>query len=145
MKENEVFGKRGDVMVTTKKIKNSSLYENMIKTEKKAYEAQDELLAAIKKWFSKVISEESADFTKIILGHGGYIQIRTVEELNENVITNFKMDFDFELTWIKVEKMTDFRNVETISVDIYEYGFIPRNIKELLGDNQVELGQDVID
>ena len=132
-------------MVTTKKIKNSSLYENMIKTEKKAYEAQDELLAAIKKWFSKVISEESADFTKIILGHGGYIQIRTVEELNENVITNFKMDFDFELTWIKVEKMTDFRNVETISVDIYEYGFIPRNIKELLGDNQVELGQDVID
>lgn len=132
-------------MVTTKKIKNSSLYENMIKTEKKAYEAQDELLAAIKKWFSKVISEESADFTKIILGHGGYIQIRTVEELNENIITNFKMDFDFELTWIKVEKMTDFRNVETISVDIYEYGFIPRNIKELLGDNQVELGQDVID
>ena len=132
-------------MVTTKKIKNSSLYENMIKTEKKAYEAQDELLAAIKKWFSKVISEESADFTKIILGHGGYIQIRTVEELNENVITNFKIDFDFELTWIKVEKMTDFRNVETISVDIYEYGFIPRNIKELLGDNQVELGQDVID
>ena len=117
----------------------------MIKTEKKAYEAQDELLAAIKKWFSKVISEESADFTKIILGHGGYIQIRTVEELNENVITNFKMDFDFELTWIKVEKMTDFRNVETISVDVYEYGFIPRNIKELLGDNQVELGQDVID
>ena len=145
MKENEVFGKRGDVMVTTKKIKNSSLYENMIKTEKKAYEAQDELLAAIKKWFSKVISEESADFTKIILGHGGYIQIRTVEELNENIITNFKMDFDFELTWIKVERMTDFRNVETISVDIYEYGFIPRNIKELLGDNQVELGQDVID
>ena len=132
-------------MVTTKKIKNSSLYENMIKTEKKAYEAQDELLAAIKKWFSKVISEESADFTKIILGHGGYIQIRTVEELNENVITNFKIDFDFELTWIKVEKVTDFRNVETISVDIYEYGFIPRNIKELLGDNQVELGQDVID
>lgn len=132
-------------MVTTKKIKNNSLYENMIKTEKKAYEAQDELLTAIKKWFSKVISEESADFTKIILGHGGYIQIRTVEELNENVITNFKMDFDFELTWIKVERMTDFRNVETISVDIYEYGFIPRNIKELLGDNQVELGQDVID
>lgn len=132
-------------MVTTKKIKNSDLYENMIKTEKKAYEAQDELLVAIKKWLSKVISEESADFTKIILGHGGYIQIRTVEELNENVITIFKMDFDFELTWIKVEKMTDFRNVETISVDVYEYGFIPRNIKELLGDNQVELGQDVID
>ena len=40
--------------------------------------------------------------------------------------------------------MTDFRNIETISVDVFEYGFIPKNIKELLGDNQVELDKDVI-
>lgn len=131
-------------MVTSKKIENKSLYENMIKTEKKAYEAQDDLLNAIKKWFSKVVSEESADFTKIILGHGGYIQIRTIEELDDDTLNDFKNEFDFSLTWIKVEKMTDFRNIETISVDVFEYGFIPKNIKELLGDNQVELDKDVI-
>lgn len=127
-------------MVTFKKnIKKEKLYEEMIKLEKEAYEAQDNLLNAIKKWFSKVISEENADYTKIILGHGGYIQIRTIEELDEQILNSFKNDFDFSLTWIKKEVMTDFRNVETISVDVYEYGFIPKNIKELLGDNQVKL------
>lgn len=129
-------------MVQTNEIDNKKLYENMIKAEKRAYETQDELLDAIKKWFSKVISEESADYTKIILGHGGYIQIRTIEELEEDDVAEFMEEFGFDETWEKVEKMTDFRNIETISVDIYEYGFIPRNIKALLGDNQVELDED---
>ena len=111
-----------------RKINNSVLYENMILTEKKAYEAQDELLNAIKQWFSKIISEKSADYTKIILGHGGYIQIRTIEEIGEEDLADFKEEFNFESTWTKVEKMTDFRNIETISVDIFEYGFIPKNI-----------------
>lgn len=132
-------------MVKNEIVKNNILYETMIKKEKEAYEAQDNLLNAIKKWFSKVISEESSDYTKIILGHGGYIQIRTIEELDEDDLANFMEEFGFDKTWEKIEKMTDFRNIETISVDIYEYGFIPRNIKELLGDNQVELGEDGID
>lgn len=129
-------------MVKNKKTDNKKLYENMILSEKKAHESQDELLDAIKKWFSRVISKESADYTKIILGYGGYIQIRTIEEIDEKILKDFQEEFDFMSVWIKKEEMTDFRNIETISVDIYEYAFMPKNVKELLGDNQVEFGED---
>ena len=131
-------------MVKNKKIDNKKLYENMILSEKKAHESQDNLLDAIKKWFSKVISKESADYTKIILGYGGYIQVRTIEKIDDEILQNFQEEFDFMPVWVKKENMTDFRNIETISVDIYEYAFIPKNVKELLGDNQVEFGEDGI-
>lgn len=129
-------------MVKNKKIDNKKLYENMILSEKKAHKSQDNLLDAIKKWFSKVISKESADYTKIILGYGGYIQVRTIEKIDDEILQNFQEEFDFMPVWVKKENMTDFRNIETISVDIYEYAFIPKNVKELLGDNQVEFGED---
>ena len=119
----------------------TQLYEDMILSEKMAYEAQDRLLDEIKKWFSKVLSEDVADYTKIILAQGGYIQIRTIEELNEEQISAFSDDFNFEMTWTREELMTDFRNVETVSAKIYEYAFIPKNIQEIMGDNQVEMGE----
>ena len=38
--------------------------------------------------------------------------------------------------------MTDFRNVEEVTVTIYEYGFIPADINKIVGDNQVDLKEE---
>lgn len=113
------------------------LYEEMVVLEKRAYMAQDYLLDRIKSWLTKVISKDIADYTKIILATGGYIQIRTIEQISENILENFAKEFNFKLSWEKKEEMTDYRNVEVVSATIYEYAFIPKNINKILGDNQV--------
>ena len=121
-------------------IPSDKLYENIIKTEKDAYAAQDLLLDSIKDWFSKILNQEESDNTKIILGHGGHIQIRTVKGLAEHEIIEFMNEFNFKRVWMKKEDMTDFRNTEVVSVTVYEYAFLPKDIKKILGDNQVDLG-----
>lgn len=120
-------------------IDKTKLYEEMIKTEKDACVAQEELLENIKQWFLKRIDKESADHTKIVLAHGGYIQIRTILELDIKIINEFKKDFNFEEVWFRDETMFDYRNVETVIAHIFEYAFIPKNINEIVGDNQVDL------
>ncbi len=122
-------------MVKNKNIEKSKLYENMVKVEKEAYDAQDLLLNTIEKWFSGLVSDD----TRIVLAHGGTIQIRTVEKIEDKIIEDFSKDFGFYLSWFKDEYMTDYRNQDPVSVRIYEYSFIPVNIKEILGDNQVSL------
>ena len=121
-------------------ISNDKLYENIIKTEKEAYGAQDLLLDSIKDWFSEIMNQEESDNTKIILAQGGYIQIRTVKGLAEQEIIEFMNEFYFKRVWMKKEDMTDFRNTEVVSVTVYEYAFLPKDIKKLLGDNQVDFG-----
>ena len=121
-------------------IPNDKLYENMIITEKKAYEAQDLMLDSIKKWLSKIMDQEASDNTKIILAQGGFIEIRTTENFDEEILDNFKKDFNFNLVWKRKENMIDFRNVESVSVEIFDYAFIPKDIKKLIGDNQVDFG-----
>lgn len=120
-------------------IDKTTLYENMVKSEKIAYQSQDRLLDEIKNWFLKVMDKETADHTKIMLAHGGYIQIRTVSKLDEETINGFCTDFNFEQTWFRDETMIDYRNIETVSAQIFEYAFIPKNINEIVGDNQVDL------
>ena len=127
-------------MVNVEQYENNKLYEEMIKSEKKAYDSQDLLLMAIKKWLSKVISEDSSDHTRIILAEGGYVKIRTVEKLSDDVISDFSNDFGFNICWFKIEEMVDYRSVASIDVKIYEYGFLPKNINEILGNNQVDFG-----
>lgn len=126
-------------MTRNKKIDKTKLYEIMVRTEKEAYEAQDNLLDTIKKWFLKVMDKDSADHTKIMLAHGGYIQIRTILKLDNDTLNGFCADFNFEQVWFRDETMVDYRNVETVSAQIFEYAFIPKNINEIVGDNQVDL------
>lgn len=126
-------------MTRNKKIDKTKLYEIMVRTEKEAYEAQDNLLDTIKKWFLKVMDKDSADHTKIMLAHGGYIQIRTILKLDNDTLNGFCADFNFEQVWFRDETMVDYRNVETVSAQIFEYAFIPKNIDEIVGDNQVDL------
>lgn len=126
-------------MTRNKKIDKTKLYEIMVRTEKEAYEAQDNLLDTIKKWFLKVMDKDSADHTKIMLAQGGYIQIRTILKLDNDTLNGFCADFNFEQVWFRDETMVDYRNVETVSAQIFEYAFIPKNIDEIVGDNQVDL------
>lgn len=123
-------------------IDKKKLYEEMVKSEKEAYVSQDRLLDEIKKWLLDRIDKKSADHTKIVLAHGGYIQIRTILELDEKIINDLKNDFNFEQVWFRDETMTDYRNVETVIARIYEYAFIPKNINEIVGDNQVDIIQE---
>lgn len=129
-------------MVQKKEVENSKLYENMVVSEKNAYIAQDDLLSALQKWFLNVMEKDVADHTKIALTHGGYIQVRTVEKLSDTILNDFMNDFYFDQTWFRDEVMVDYRNVETVSVHIYEYAFIPRNINEITGNNQVDLKEE---
>lgn len=126
-------------MVQINDIEKDKLYENMVKTEKAAYDAQDLLLNTIKKWFKRFLDDETADKTKIILSQGGLIQIRTINLIGEEIIEKFSKEFGFSHSWFKDEFMTDYRNQDPVSIRIYEYAFIPTNIQEILGDNQVSL------
>lgn len=130
-------------MVEVVNVDRKMLYEAMIVAEKNAYDCQDFLLDEIKGFFSKRIDEESADHTKIILAQGGHIQIRTILELDEDLLKDFEKEFNFTRMWFKKESLTDYRNVETVIVHIFEYAFIPKNINEILGDNQVDLEESL--
>ena len=127
-------------MVKVKKNDNNKLYEKMVKIEKSAYDAQDLLLNGVKNWISKFLSEDSSEHTRIILAEGGYVKIRTVGQLSEDILNDFKEEFNFNICWFKVEEMIDYRSVASINVTIYEYAFLPKNINEILGNNQVDFG-----
>lgn len=126
------------------KIQNSELYEKMVVSEKEALTTQEDLLNGIKDWWSKILDKEIADTTKIILAAGGYIQIRTTKIFDEKELQKFLKEFNFNQTWFKEEEMTDYRMVETVSVTVYEYGFIPADIERIIGDNQVNLKGGVV-
>ena len=122
-----------------KPIKKSELYEKMVTSERDALLAQENLLNGIKDWLSNKIDEDVADTTKIILAAGGYIQIRTTKPFEDELLKSFLDVFNFSKTWFREEQMTDYRNVEEVKVTIYEYGFIPRDINKIVGENQVDL------
>ena len=126
----------------TKIVEKSKLYETMVQAERDALLAQENLLNGIKGWLSSKIEEEVAETTKITLVAGGYIQIRTTKPFEDDVMESFLAEFNFSITWFRKEKMTDFRNVEEVTVTIYEYGFIPADINKIVGDNQVDLKED---
>lgn len=126
----------------TKIVEKSKLYETMVQTERDALLAQENLLNGIKGWLSSKIEEKVAETTKITLVAGGYIQIRTTKPFEDDVMESFLTEFNFSKTWFRKEKMTDFRNVEEVTVTIYEYGFIPADINKIVGDNQVDLKED---
>lgn len=126
----------------TKIVEKSKLYETMVQTERDALLAQENLLNGIKGWLSSKIEEEVAETTKIILVAGGYIQIRTTKPFEDDVMESFLTEFNFSKTWFRKEKMTDYRNIEEVTVTIYEYGFIPADINKIVGDNQVDLKED---
>lgn len=126
----------------TKIIEKSKLYETMVQAERDALLAQENLLNGIKGWLSSKIDEKVAETTKITLVAGGYIQIRTTKPFEDDVMESFLTEFNFSKTWFRKEKMTDFRNVEEVTVTIYEYGFIPADINKIVGDNQVDLKEE---
>ena len=126
----------------TKIVEKSKLYETMVQAERDALLAQENLLNGIKGWLSSKIEEEVAETTKITLVAGGYIQIRTTKPFEDDVMESFLTEFNFSKTWFRKEKMTDFRNVEEVTVTIYEYGFIPADINKIVGDNQVDLKEE---
>ena len=126
----------------TKIVEKSKLYETMVQAERDALLAQENLLNGIKGWLSSKIEEEVAETTKISLVAGGYIQIRTTKPFEDDVMESFLTEFNFSKTWFRKEKMTDFRNVEEVTVTIYEYGFIPADINKIVGDNQVDLKEE---
>ena len=126
----------------TKIVEKSKLYETMVQAERDALLAQENLLNGIKGWLSSKIDEEVAETTKITLVAGGYIQIRTTKPFEDDLMESFLTEFNFSKTWFRKEKMTDFRNVEEVTVTIYEYGFIPADINKIVGDNQVDLKEE---
>lgn len=126
----------------TKIVEKSKLYETMVQAERDALLAQENLLNGIKGWLSSKIEEEVAETTKIVLVAGGYIQIRTTKPFEDDVMESFLTEFNFSKTWFRKEKMTDYRNIEEVTVTIYEYGFIPADINKIVGDNQVDLKED---
>lgn len=126
----------------TKIVEKSKLYETMVQAERDALLAQENLLNGIKGWLSSKIEEEVAEITKIVLVAGGYIQIRTTKPFEDDVMESFLTEFNFSKTWFRKEKMTDYRNIEEVTVTIYEYGFIPADINKIVGDNQVDLKED---
>ena len=134
---------RGENMVKNNNVDLKQLYRNMVELERAALEAQDSLLEEVKKYLMNIISKDCQDTTKISLAAGGYIQIRTTEDINADLIDKFKDDFNFNLTWTRKESMIDLRNVEKVSVDVYEYAFIPADIQKILGDNQVDMNPEV--
>ena len=126
----------------TKIVEKSKLYETMVQAERDALLAQENLLNGIKGWLSSKIDEKVAETTKITLVAGGYIQIRTTKPFEDDVMESFLTEFNFSKTWFRKEKMTDYRNIEEVTVTIYEYGFIPADINKIVGDNQVDLKED---
>lgn len=126
----------------TKIVEKSKLYETMVQAERDALLAQENLLNGIKGWLSSKIDEKVAETTKIVLVAGGYIQIRTTKPFEDDVMESFLIEFNFSKTWFRKEKMTDYRNIEEVTVTIYEYGFIPADINKIVGDNQVDLKED---
>ena len=126
----------------TKIVEKSKLYETMVQAERDALLAQENLLNGIKGWLSSKIEEEVAETTKITLVAGGYIQIRTTKPFEDDVMESFLTVFNFSKTWFRKEKMTDYRNIEEVTVTIYEYGLIPADINKIVGDNQVDLKEE---
>lgn len=126
----------------TKIVEKSKLYETMVQAERDALLAQENLLNGIKGWLSSKIDEKVAETTKIVLVAGGYIQIRTTKPFEDDVMESFLTEFNFSKTWFRKEKMTDYRNIEEVTVTIYEYGFIPADINRIVGDNQVDLKEE---
>lgn len=126
----------------TKIVEKSKLYETMVQTERDALLAQENLLNGIKGWLSSKIDEKVAETTKITLVAGGYIQIRTTKPFEDDVMESFLTEFNFSKTWFRKEKMTDYRNIEEVTVTIYEYGLIPADINKIVGDNQVDLKEE---
>lgn len=126
----------------TKIVEKSKLYETMVQAERDALLAQENLLNGIKGWLSSKIEEEVAETTKITLVAGGYIQIRTTKPFEDDVMESFLTEFNFSKTWFRKEKMTDYRNIEEVTVTIYEYGLIPADINKIVGDNQVDLKEE---
>lgn len=126
----------------TKIVEKSKLYETMVQAERDALLAQENLLNGIKGWLSSKIDEKVAETTKITLATGGYIQIRTIKPFEDDVMESFLTEFNFSKTWFRKEKMTDYRNIEEVTVTIYEYGFIPADINRIVGDNQVDLKEE---
>ena len=126
----------------TKIIEKSKLYETMVQAERDALLAQENLLNGIKGWLSSKIDEKVAETTKIVLVAGGYIQIRTTKPFEDDVMESFLTEFNFSKTWFRKEKMTDYRNIEEVTVTIYEYGFIPADINKIVGDNQVDIKEE---
>lgn len=126
----------------TKIVEKSKLYETMVQAERDALLAQENLLNGIKGWLSSKIEEEVAETTKITLVAGGYIQIRTTKPFEDDVMESFLTEFNFSKTWFRKENMTDYRNIEEVTVTIYEYGFIPADINKIVGDNQVDLKEE---
>ena len=114
----------------------------MVQAERDALLAQENLLNGIKGWLSSKIEEEVAETTKITLVAGGYIQIRTTKPFEDDVMESFLTEFNFSKTWFRKENMTDYRNIEEVTVTIYEYGFIPADINKIVGDNQVDLKEE---
>lgn len=126
----------------TKIVEKSKLYETMVQAERDALLTQENLLNGIKGWLSSKIEEEVAETTKITLVAGGYIQIRTTKPFEDDVMESFLTEFNFSKTWFRKENMTDYRNIEEVTVTIYEYGFIPADINKIVGDNQVDLKEE---
>lgn len=126
----------------TKVVEKSKLYETMVQAERDALLAQENLLNGIKGWLSSKIEEEAAETTKITLVAGGYIQIRTTKPFEDDVMESFLTEFNFSKTWFRKENMTDYRNIEEVTVTIYEYGLIPSDINKIVGDNQVDLKEE---
>lgn len=124
--------------VNKDKIANNKLYENMIKAERAGLEAQDALLTGINKYLSKYIKEDIQEYSKIVLVAGGYIEVRTIEELPQEGIDSFLEEFNFKMMSFKKEVIEDHSNVEVVTVEVITYSFLPRDIDKILGDNGVK-------
>ena len=81
--------------VNKDKIANNKLYETMIKAERAGLEAQDALLTGVNKYLSKYIKEDVQEYSKIVLVAGGYVEVRTIEEIPQEGIDSFLEEFNF--------------------------------------------------
>ena len=124
--------------VNKDKIANNKLYETMIKAERAGLEAQDALLTGVNKYLSKYIKEDVQEYSKIVLVAGGYVEVRTIEEIPQEGIDSFLEEFNFKMMSFKKEVIEDHSNVEVVTVEVITYSFLPRDIDKILGDNGVK-------
>lgn len=110
-----------------KPIERDQLYEAMYEAHfkgqlfnERAIELERDLTERMQAFF---VEKTGGDQVNAFVDQFGFVHIRLPDEVSEKVLSDFMLDFHFNLAWIKKETTNDYRNVEEVQVTIYEYGF----------------------
>lgn len=101
-------------------MKGSVLYQNMLQSQDEYRKAYMELDKSVRSFFKGICDEENS---RIRVDEYNFIIVRVAERLSEDVIEDFREEFDSVLLWMRSELIDDFRNITHTNAEVYEYGF----------------------